>query len=66
MEVFMKQRNFVHGVALYVTPEMYQTLRQLSDDRKESVSETIRGMIEQCLKTYNQNKAKEETNNGKS
>ena len=62
----MKQRSFIQGVTLYVTPEMYQTLRQLSDTRKESMSETIRGMIEQCLKTYNQNKAKEETNNEKS
>ena len=46
----MKQRSFIQGVTLYVTPEMYQTLRQLSDQRKESMSETIRGMIEQCLK----------------
>ena len=58
----MKQRIYVQGVTLYVTPEMYQTLRQLSDQGKESMSETIRGMIEQCLKTYNQNNNKEEIN----
>ena len=50
----MKQRSFIQGVTLYVTPDMYMKLRQLSEDRKESVSETIRGMIEQCLKTSNQ------------
>lgn len=58
----MKQRSFIQGVTLYVAPEMYLTLRQLSDQRKESMSETIRGMIEQCLETYNQNNNKEEIN----
>ncbi|MGD0235725.1 MAG: hypothetical protein ABSC55_14465 [Syntrophorhabdales bacterium] len=59
----MKQRSFIQGVTLYVTPEMYLTLRQLSEDRKESMSETIRGMIEQCLKTTNRAKEKEEPKN---
>jgi predicted CopG family antitoxin len=56
----MKQRSFIQGVTLYLTPEMYQTLRQLSDQGKESMSETIRGMIEQCLRTANRPKEKEE------
>ena len=47
-----------------LTPEMYQTLRQLSDERKESMSETIRGMIEQCLKTSIKSKEKEEPKHG--
>ncbi len=60
----MKQRSFIQGVTLYVTPEMYQTLRQLSDERKESMSETIRGMIDHCLETSNQTTKKEEQKNG--
>ena len=56
----MKQRSYVQGVTLYLTPETYQALRQLSDQRKESMSETIRGMIEQCLKTHNQIPKREE------
>jgi hypothetical protein len=62
----MKQRSFIQGITFYVAPEMYQTLRQLSDARKESMSETIRGMIEQCLKTTNGPKEKEEPKHGKS
>ena len=64
MEVFMKQRSYMQGVTLYLTPEMYLTLRQLSDARKESMSETIRGMIEQCLKTSNQIPKREELKHG--
>ena len=60
----MKQRSFIQGVTLYVTPTMFQMLRQLSDNRKESVSETIRGMIEKCLDSPNQTTKKEDQKDG--
>ena len=60
----MRQRSFIQGVTLYVTPEMYVALRTISDERKESVSETIRDMIKEYLKTHNQMPQGEEHKHG--
>ena len=60
----MKQRSYIQGISLYVTPEMYQILRQLFDERKESVPETIRGMIEQCLDPSNRAIKEEDQKDG--
>ena len=60
----MKERSYIQGVTFCVTPEMYAALRTISDEQKESVSETIRGMIEECLKTHNRIPRRAENKHG--
>lgn len=41
----MKVKKFTCGITFFVTPEMYQDLKQLSDEREIAISELLRAWI---------------------
>jgi hypothetical protein len=41
----MKVKKFTCGITFFVTPEMYQGLKQLSDEKQIAVSELLRDWI---------------------
>ncbi len=45
----MKTKKFIHGITFFVTPEMYQKLKAISDKMQVGISELLREMIEQFL-----------------
>jgi hypothetical protein len=41
----MRVKKFTCGITFFVTPEMYQDLKQLSDEKQIAISEVLRGWI---------------------
>ena len=41
----MKQRKYTQGITIFTTPEMYQSIRAVSDNRGEGLSELLREII---------------------
>jgi predicted DNA-binding protein len=54
----MKGKRFIMGVSLFLTPEMYEQIRLMSNDQKTSLSEIIRNLLEEGLAGRN-NREKE-------
>jgi hypothetical protein len=45
----MKTKKFTHGVTIFMTVEMYQAVRKLSDQKQISLSELIRQVIAKII-----------------
>ena len=45
----MKPRKYTQGVTIFTTPEMYQKVKQVSDETQVSLSELFRKMITEYL-----------------
>ena len=45
----MKTKQFTHGVTIFMTLEMYQAVRNLSDQKQISLSELIRRLIAEVI-----------------
>mgnify|MGYP001188965469 CR=1 FL=1 len=45
----MRAKKFTCGVTFFVTPEMYQDLKQLSDERQVAISELLRDWIAEAF-----------------
>ncbi len=41
----MRVKKFTCGITFFVSPEMYQSLKQLSDEKRVAVSELLRDWI---------------------
>ena len=41
----MKTKQFIIGISLFVTPKMYGELKSISDIRRISLSELVRGFV---------------------
>ena len=52
----MKQKIYTLGVTIFITPEMYQQLKQESDSKNISNSEFIRRTIDHYFQTVVLNK----------
>jgi len=62
----MKKRKFTQGMTFFVTPEMYQAVINVSDQQGVSVSELIRGFINEHLPpVFTNNQESKESSNGK-
>ena len=48
----MKKRQFTQGITIFTTPEMYEDIKKVSDERSISLSELFREMIASYLKNY--------------
>ena len=46
----MKKKLFTQGVTFFLTPEMLEALRNISDSSQISLSELLRNIIEKFLK----------------
>jgi hypothetical protein len=49
----MRKKQYTQGVTFFITPDMLQALRNISDNRQISLSELLRNIIELFLKTEN-------------
>lgn len=49
----MKQRKFTQGMTMFTTPEMFQLMKRLSDERNISLSELFREMITEYFENHN-------------
>jgi predicted CopG family antitoxin len=54
----MKKKKFLQGITFFVTPNMYEEMRQISDQREISLSELLRELVENHLKSANDAAAK--------
>lgn len=45
----MRVKKFTVGITFFVTPEMYQGLKQLSDERQVAISELLRDWIKDAF-----------------
>ena len=45
----MRVKKFTCGITFFVTPEMYQDLKQLSDERQVAISELLRDWISEAF-----------------
>ena len=50
----MKEKIFVQGVTFFTSLDMHKKLKELSDDRRISLSELIREMIQRQLESNNE------------
>jgi predicted CopG family antitoxin len=41
----MKKKKYLQGVTFFVAPEMYEAIKQISDEREVSLSELLRELI---------------------
>ncbi len=46
----MKIRQYTQGITIFTSPEMYQNVKRLSDERNISMAELFREMIEEYFK----------------
>ena len=49
----MKTRKYTQGMTLFTTPEMFQDMKRVSDEREISMSELFREMITEYFKNHN-------------
>ena len=62
----MKKRKFTQGLTMFTTPEMYQDMKKLSDERNISLSELFREMIDEYFESHQNNQhEKNNTKGGK-
>ncbi len=45
----MKVRKFVNGITFFTTPEMYQAIKKVTDERQISISDFLRSAIVRYL-----------------
>lgn len=45
----MKRKTYTQGVTFFITPEMLEALKRMSDDSQISLSELLRNIIELFL-----------------
>ena len=45
----MKTRKYTQGISIFTTPGMYEEVKRISDERKISLSELFREMIQSYL-----------------
>lgn len=43
----MKTKKYVQGVTFFITPTMYEQIKQLTDKKQIGLSEFLRGLIDQ-------------------
>ncbi len=48
----MRKRNFVVGITFFANQSMYEELKDISDNRQIGLSELIRSVINEYLKTH--------------
>jgi predicted CopG family antitoxin len=49
----MKKKKYLQGITFFVSAEMYQEMKQISDQREISLSEFIRELVDNHLKSAN-------------
>lgn len=49
----MKRKKLTHGITFFVTAEIYQAVRKDVDEGQVSISELMRGLIEDYLNGIN-------------
>ena len=49
----MKKKKYLQGITFFVQPDMYGAMKEISDKREISLSEFLRELIENHLKTAN-------------
>jgi predicted CopG family antitoxin len=49
----MKKKKYLQGITFFVSAEMYQAMKQISDQREISLSEFIRELVDNHLKAAN-------------
>jgi len=45
----MKVRKFINGITFFTTPQMYQAIRKVTDERQISISDFLRSAIARYL-----------------
>ena len=60
----MKTRKFTQGLTMFTTPEMYQDMKKLSDERNISLSELFREMINEYFEIHQGNQHEKNSSKG--
>ncbi len=47
----MKTKKYTHGITFFTDPEMYKSLKEISDGKKLGMSELLREVIVKYLET---------------
>ena len=47
----MKKKKYQQGITFFVSPEMYSTMKKISDEREISLSELLRELIEAYIES---------------
>lgn len=48
----MRIKKYTHGVSVFMTPQMYEDFRQLSDERQVGLSELFRAIVSEYLEKH--------------
>ena len=48
----MRTKKYTHGITLFMTPQMYEDIRKLSDVREVSLSEIFRTIVSDYLERH--------------
>jgi hypothetical protein len=45
----MRAKKYTHGLTFFITLDMYNALKQLSDEKQVSISELLRGVLDNYI-----------------
>ena len=48
----MRTKKYTHGITFFMTPQMYEDIRKLSDVREVSISEIFRTIVSEYLERH--------------
>jgi hypothetical protein len=48
----MRTKKYTHGITFFMTPQMYEDIRKLSDQREVSISEVFRNIVSEYLERH--------------
>ena len=50
--IIMRTKKYTHGITFFMTPQMYEDIRKLSDQREVSISEVFRNIVSEYLERH--------------
>ncbi len=55
----MKTKRYTQGISIFIAPQTYAALKQISDEKEVSLSETVRVILESHIGALNNESEKE-------